>query len=291
MNKEISSLLDILQYSVSYLAKNGIANPRLNAELLLSKVMLCKRIDLYLQFDKPLNVLEKEQYKSLLRRRVKGEPLQYILGETDFFGYKIAVSEGIFIPRPDTEILVEAVLNYLTGIKIKPLNILEIGTGSGCVALSVAGELIKSSRDFKMSLIDVNPYALKNAKKNFDSNLGSYNNINFILGDILTENINFFEYDVIFSNPPYIPISEYNELDIEVRNYEPKNALTDNDDGLRFLKRYLELLGENKKTKLFVEIGYNQKSKIENLMFKYSAIKYNFIKDYSGINRVIVINL
>ena len=132
---KLTDLLDILKYSAKILSEKGIEDARLNAELLMAKILECSRMDLYLNFDKPLSEDEREQYKSVLKRRLKREPLQYILGETEFHNYRFTVNNKVLIPRPETELLIERTLDYILVNKLNDIRILDIGTGSGCTGM------------------------------------------------------------------------------------------------------------------------------------------------------------
>ena len=164
--KKLNTLLEILNYSAELLKNSGIKDARLNIELMLCDVLNCDRIKLYLDFDKPLSKNETDQFKLYLRRRLNKEPLQYILGKTVFFGYEIFVDKNVLIPRPDTELLVESILNDIFDSKKEFINILEIGTGSGCIIVAISKELDKKNISYKIKSIDISERALEIAFKN-----------------------------------------------------------------------------------------------------------------------------
>jgi len=288
--EKLTTLLEILNYSAELLKENGIKDARLNAELMLASVLDCDRMKLYLDFDKPLTVSEKENFKSMLRRRLKHEPVQYILGKTNFYGYNIRVSKDVLIPRPDTEILVETFLDYLK-TKEPPYNIIEIGTGSGCITVAVCKELEKINADYFYLGTDVSVTALDLTKQNLELNKAV--NYKLVQSDFLKEfSISDFnkefgkEFNFVISNPPYISHSEYRELDAEVREFEPAYSLTDNSDGYTFYRKFLEIFKEYP-VDIFLEIAYNQKQEIVKLLQEKAVSDFEFIKDLSGIFRVL----
>lgn len=289
--KKLITILEILNYSAGYLKEKGISEPRLNAELLMAEVLNCKRLDLYLQFDKPLIDIEKKKYKEHLFRRVKREPLQYILGHTNFYGYNIEISNSVFIPRPDTEVLVEEVLKYFRDYG-NEINILEIASGSGCIAVALTSELKKLNKKFNYFGIDINIETLKIAEKNLKNN--NCLNAHLLEYDFLSENFSYksienkfnLKLNCIVSNPPYIPIEEYNKLDDEVKLFEPKAALTDGGNGMTFYEKFIELYN---KTKIlhFLEIAYNSKNALEEKLKEKNINDFEFIKDYGNNFRVL----
>jgi release factor glutamine methyltransferase len=262
----------------------------LNIELILSKVLKCPRIQLYLDFDKPLTPTEISDFKELLKRRLKYEPLQYILGTTNFFGYDIIVNRNVMIPRPDTEILVETFLIYIDNTRKNNFKILEIGSGSGCISISIAKELMKRGLDFRIKSIDNSEEALNISRLNQQKLEIPDDYLTFVFEDIFEiDNFNGFEF--IISNPPYISLNDYLNLDEEVRNFEPRTALTDEDKGYKFYERIFELLKISEHNhKLFCEIGYNQKNNIELILNQMNFNKIEFYKDLNDIYRVLTID-
>jgi len=286
-NEKNWTILSLIQWSESYLTEKGIDSPRLNAEQMLSAALGCKRIDLYTRFDKPLVKEELDKYKSLFLRRVNREPLQYILGYTEFYGRRFAVRPGVLIPRPETEHIIEITINMVRSGEIAEPRILDIGTGSGCIAVSLASELPGSS----ITAIDISKDALAIAQENAEHN--SVNGkITFLEMDILTSSAavpNAGSYHFVVTNPPYIPKGEWEELPAEIKEHEPRYALTDEADGLTYLKRISELapslLCEN--GWLLCEVGYTQSEDVRMLFTANGARKVNTWKDLSGIERII----
>ncbi|MFZ5946375.1 MAG: peptide chain release factor N(5)-glutamine methyltransferase [Stygiobacter sp.] len=275
------NVLDAINLSSTYLEKKNISSPRLNAELLLAEVLSCKRIDLYLSFDRPLTEHEINDYREFIRRRGNHEPLQYIIGKAEFYGNEFIVNENVLIPRPETEILVDEVI--AKNVNSSSLKILDVGTGSGIIAVSLAKELITANFDaFDVSEEAVN-IALKNASLN-----GVSDKINFFVADIFNYEGNNDYYDIIVSNPPYISHEDYNNLEIDVKEYEPKISLTDLQDGLTYYKTIINKSSKwlKKDGYLFFEIGYNQGKDVENLMNEY-FYDIKVVKDFQNYDRVI----
>jgi len=270
--------MEILNLSEDYLEKKEIDEPRLSAELIISHVLGIKRLDIYLQFDRNLDENELNDIRKMLSKRSKHEPLQYIFGETEFYGLKFKISSGVLIPRPDTEILVGRIAE---NIGDKSCNLLEIGTGSGCIAVSVA----HNCRNVKITATDISEAALKTALVNAENNRVS-KNIEFIKHDILNDNLNR-KFDIIVSNPPYVRKNIVGTLSKQVREYEPLNALSDNNDGLTFFRRINELLPDILIPGgcLFLEIGFDQSEEVAEI-FKRSLENISITRDLGGNPRV-----
>jgi release factor glutamine methyltransferase len=277
------TVLESIKLSTEFLEKKGIESPRINAELMLAKILNCKRLDLYLSFDRPLNENETDLYREFIRRRSKFEPLQYILGSVEFYGMEFKVDKSVLIPRPETEILVETILGSVE--KNSSLNILDIGTGSGIIAVCLARYLPTSL----ITATDSSESALVVAKGNAELN-GVGMQIDFKISDILSDAENpENQFDIIVSNPPYISVEEYQKLAPELRLHEPQSALTDNSDGLNFFKI---ITGKSKVLlkrggKLFLEVGQGQSKNVSDILQieEFSNIKIK--KDYQEIDRVI----
>ncbi len=275
------TVIDIIRWGADYFKEKEIDSPRLTIELILCKILECERISLYTNFEKPLTDDELFQLRELIKRRIKREPLQYILGRTKFYDTELFVNNSSIVPRPETELLVEYADKI---IKSNPEidYILDIGTGSGCIAIPLA----KRYPDKNFHAIDINPKALVLAEKNAIYN--GLKNINFYELDILKITPNQ-KFDLIISNPPYISQEEYQILEPELLNYEPKEALTDNSDGLTFYRRFSEIFREILKSngKFILEIAYNQSDDVFQL-FNQKGYKVNFVKDWNNINRLVI---
>src|ERR1035437_7005118 len=201
------TVLESINLSSEYLKNKGIGSPRINAELLLAHILNCKSLNLYLCFEKPLTEEEIDKYRELLKRRSKFEPLQYIIGKVEFYGIDFKVNPSVLIPRQETEILVETIIGQYD--KYDTLRILDIGTGSGNIAVSLAKNLDNSF----ITALDISEDALKIANEN--AILNSVNDrIEFIKIDVLNEEFIRNEFDLVVSNPPYISIVEFETLQI-----------------------------------------------------------------------------
>ena len=255
-------------------------------EILLSSIFNCSRSALYSQ-EWSLNAAQAKKLSEALFLRSQGVPLQYILGETEFFGLMFQVDERALIPRPETEILVEMVLKSAAG----QMKILDIGTGSGCIAVSLAKFLPEAQID----ALDVSFEALSLAKENALINSAD-KNINFLQSDLFSvfkkNNVNnrLRNYDIIISNPPYVRSGDINGLQKELA-YEPRMALDGGADGLDFYRRIIAEAGNflDKEGLLFLEIGFSQGEDIEKIVFAGNDFAVDeIIKDYSGIERVMI---
>ncbi len=278
------TILNAIELSSEYLNKKGVESARINAEILLAHILNCKRLDLYMKFDQPLKENETNEYRELIKRRGLREPLQYIIGKVEFYGLEFIVNSNVLIPRPETEILVEAIINQYD--KNQSLHILDIGTGSGNISIALAKNLPNSI----ITSIDINNDAVELAKKN-----AKLNNLN---GRLIFENrdiknysfISTQKFDVIVSNPPYISQNDYINLERELLEHEPKNALTDESDGYTFYnlisQKAPSLLTKN--GRLFFEIAQGQADKVGELMSFNGFKNIKSIDDYSGIKRIVI---
>lgn len=277
------TVLESVQLSTDYLAKKGIDSPRINAELLLADILRCKRLDLYLKFDQPLQEEETQKYREYIKRRAGFEPLQYIVGWTEFYGMKFRVNKNVLIPRPETEILIETILKMID--KSNRYRILDIGTGSGNIPIVLAKNLI----DSEIISIDISEEALKVADANAIEN--QVQNIAFIKKNIFDEDITrlFMDFDIVVSNPPYVSAHEYPSLQKEIKEHEPGYAVTDFEDGYKYYKRISSILKSllKKNGKVFFEIGLGQSDKVKKLMEDNRLVNINVQKDLLKVDRVI----
>lgn len=274
------TVLEILKLATEYLEKFEIENARLNAELLLSDVLNCKRLELYTNFDKPLKEDELQKYREFLKRRAKGEPLQYITGKTNFFGLEFTVSPGVLIPRPETELLVEEVINAFE--KDFPLHILDVCSGSGNIGITLAKHFPRSF----VTCVDISEKAIEIGKLN--SEKLKVKNISFQLMDILNQVPEGEIFDVIVSNPPYVSEKKKETLQKEVRLYEPHIALFVENE-MEYYKRIVEFSEDLLKDmgKIFFEIDDELADLVVNFMKEKNFKSIKITKDYSGLNRVI----
>jgi release factor glutamine methyltransferase len=276
------TVLESINLSSEFLKNKGIESPRINAELLLAHILNCKRLNLYLSFERPLSEEELQKYRELLRRRSKFEPLQYIIGSVEFYGLDFKVNTSVLIPRQETEILIETILGQFD--KNAPLKILDIGTGSGNIAISIAKHLDNSF----VTAIDISGDALKTASENAALNSVS-GRTEFIKLDFLTGDMNRNDFDIVVSNPPYVSSDEFKTLAPELKEYEPKVALTDNNSGFHFYEVISAKANLLLKPggKLFFEVGKGQFSKVTEIMTKNNFRNIKLTKDYLNIERVI----
>ncbi len=282
------TILKLVEWTTTYFNSRGVESPRASAEILLAHALNLNRIDLYLRYDQPLCDDELERYKALIKRRVKREPVSYILGSKEFWSLDLAVTPDVLIPRPETESLVETALSLITdaGLNAAPKRILELGTGSGAIVLAMAsqqpGHLYFAS--------DLFPEAAGVAKQNAMRH-GCDDLIQFFVGDWLgpvKTGIQLF--DMIISNPPYVRSGILPELQPEIYNYEPLKALDGDSDGLSCLRK---IIGSahgflDRGGFLLLEIGYDQKEAVQEVID--SCGNYEqvvFSKDYGGIYRVV----
>ena len=281
------SCLDALNKAVDQLRSEGIDRPRTNAELLLGAVLDAEKIDLYLERDRVLTPREIDEFDQSVRERISGKPLQYIIGSTEFFGLEFEVNENVLIPRPETETLVETVIQHLKDYP-QP-KIIDLGTGSGAIAVSLAKNL-KGSFVFAT---DISPDALKVAEENARTN-GVEDRIQFLCGDLfepLKDRKLEGVVDCVASNPPYVSQEEFDRLPREVRDYEPILALKTDEEGMSFHSKIIENSVDFLKINgiLILEVGLGQAGRVADLIrdrkeFKDAEIR----KDLGGIQRVVL---
>lgn len=274
------TVLESLKLAKEYLEKYQIENPRLNAELLLSEVLNCKRLDLYTNFEKPLKEEEIQKYRKYLLRRTKGEPVQYITGKAYFYGFEFIVTPDVLIPRPETELLVEEVIDAFE--KNESLKIADLCSGSGNIGITLA----KFFPNSEVDCIDVSEKAIEIGRLNAEKL--NAENVSFYKIDILNDELPQKIYDLIVSNPPYIPVERKNELQTEVRLYEPEIALFVNDE-LKFYRRIIELSERFLKMngKIFFEIDNEIALKVYDLMKGKNFSSISIKKDLAKLNRII----
>ncbi|UCD90776.1 MAG: peptide chain release factor N(5)-glutamine methyltransferase [Desulfobacterales bacterium] len=285
------TILKLLKWTTSYFKTHNIDSPRATAEILLAHVLKLKRIDLYLRFDQPLVDKELSRLKTLIKRRIKREPVAYIVGIKEFWSLELAVTKDVLIPRPETECLVEAALDLLPEIPpsnpmLNPKRILELGTGSGAITLALAS--MRPNHLFFASDCSMN--AVKLAQKNAKYH-GLDTSIHFFCADwfkALTNNAAGF--DIIISNPPYIPTQTIAHLQPEIYQYEPISAMDGKQDGLASLKHIIKKAHEylHRQGRLLMEIGHDQKNAVQKIIESCGMYKdVIFSKDYSGYDRIV----
>lgn len=277
-------VLDAIILSADYLEKKGVESARMNAELLLAHILECQRLDLYLRFNQPLNTIETNTYRDFINRRGNFEPYQYIVGDVEFYGLKFFVDKNVLIPRQETEILIETILEKSP--KDEELKILDIGTGSGNIPISLAINLPEA----KVISVDVSQEAIKIAEQNRELH-DLKSRVGFIQSDILKDKLEKYNntFDIIVSNPPYVEKTEFKNLQKEITEFEPEIAVTDFDDGLKF---YKEISGKSKALlkengMLFFEVGEGQAEDVKDIMRENGFQNVEIQKDLSEIERVV----
>lgn len=280
-------IVELINWSANYLKEKGVGNPRTSAEILLGFVLNLKRIDLYLNYNRILKEDELTHFREVIKRRAKKEPTQYITGSTEFMSLPFNVNPTVFIPRPETEILVENIIN-ISKERWKEknvINILDIGTGCGNIAVCLAKYIDNS----KIFAIDVSDEILKIAEENVK--------LNSVADKILLKNLSIFDagqtefndIHIVVSNPPYISLKDFPYLSDEVKLYEPEEGLHDSADGLSFFKVICEK-SKNWLTDdgmLFMEVGLGESEKVCDIMKSFGFSKIKILKDYQQIERVV----
>jgi|TARA_B100001989_G_C24538657_1_gene466137 release factor glutamine methyltransferase len=263
------------------LKKNKIKSANLDCEILMSDVIKKDRSYIIMNQEKTLSKKDLDNFNYLIEKRKKGEPIAYLTGKKDFWKHEFKVSKDILIPRPDSELIVEHILE-VTKNRSK-LNVLDIGVGSGCLLLSV----LKERPNFYGVGIDINQKCINICKKN-TLNLNIFNKIKYFKTDV--DNFNFGKYDLIISNPPYISKIGLQYLEKDVIDFEPKIALNGGLDGISVIRKVINKSSEliKKNGKFFLEIAFDQKNKVARLL-EYKGFYINkILKDYSKNDRCIV---
>lgn len=268
-------LIDLKNYCFKALQKAKIENPELNAQMILSHYTKIKRLKLPLQADFLISEETKHLIEQAVHRRTKHEPIQYILGETEFYGYKLLLNNSVLIPRPETELLVEKI----TKKEKDPQNILEIGTGSGAIAIALKknlNEINLSATDFSKQALDI---AIQNAEINKVK-------IDFFISDIFSKVKG--KFDLIVSNPPYISQQDYKDLPVEVKDFEPRAALCAEKNGLYFYNQIIRNAKKHltKNGKLYFEIGYDQAEEIGNIAKENGFGEVEVLQDLNNYDRI-----
>lgn len=247
----------MLEWATNYFNEKNIPDPRLSIEWIVAEALQCKRLDLYLQYERPLSSEELDIIRPLVKRRATGEPLQHITGSTQFMNATISVDSSVLIPRIETEQLVDLLLEHFKDFKDQSLNLLDIGTGSGCIPIAIK----KENPNWYCAGLDISEEALEKARENAELN---DTEIDFFRGNILEiENLpkEFQrEWDIIISNPPYITESEKNELHKQVIEFEPHLALF-HDEPLKLYHKIIEFTS-SRNTALYLECNNKTASQV-----------------------------
>ncbi|MEC7872752.1 MAG: peptide chain release factor N(5)-glutamine methyltransferase [Candidatus Neomarinimicrobiota bacterium] len=279
------SIIDLIKWGEGYFNKNNFDSPKQEIEWLLCDLLDYKRVDLYLNFEEIVSKNKLSTLNKWVKKRIKRMPLQYITGSTEFYGNKFFLNENVLIPRQETERLVDICLKSIN--KLSAPKILEIGTGSGCISISIA--LIRS--DAKILSIDISQNALKKAIINSDYH--QTRNISFVELDFLKE-LPKGHFDIIISNPPYISSGEMKNIMTDVKDYEPEIALTDFMDGLQFYERLSIVAPKllNQEGSLILEVG--SKDHPDKVLKLFKSKGYNKIElfpDYNNDQRVLKVRI
>lgn len=278
------TIAETLRGAAETLRAAGVPNDLLDAQTLLAHAIGHDRTYLIVNFNRDVPADRLDAYQALIARRAAGEPLQYITGHQEFFGLDFEVTPDVLIPRPETELLVEEALRIASEARLAAPVILDLGTGSGCIALAIARELPGA----RVIAVDLSPAALGVARRNAERHGLA---VSFVASDLLTAFAETGFADLILSNPPYIAADEMPGLQREVRDWEPRLALTDEGDGLRFYRRLLDEAPARLKPggHLLCEMGYAQSEAVSAMADRARWEAPRLIDDLQGIPRTIVL--
>ena len=283
--KENWTIIDLINWGEDYFNKNQFESPKQEIEWLLCDLLNYKRVDLYVNFEEIVSPGKLAQLKKWIKKRLNRMPLQYITGNTEFYGNKFFLNKDVLIPRPETERLVDISLQCIE--KINDPNILEVGTGSGCISISLA----LKREDAHILSLDISNNALIKARENADYH--KTENVRFTKVDILNE-LPDGKFDIIISNPPYISYDEMQDIMIDVKDFEPELALTDYKDGLLFYAR-LSDIGPTLIKKggwMLLEVGINDHpNKVMSLFESKGYKNIDLLTDYNNNKRVLRVKI
>jgi len=275
------SIENILDRGASMLKKNNIPNPHLDSEILLSQSINKDKKYIILNSKVILNNKQLDNFKNLINRRKNGEPIAHLTNKKEFWKNEFYVNKDVLIPRPDTELIIEQVLKIYP--KNMQLQVLDIGTGSGCILLSI----LKERLNFYGTGIDISKKSINVSKIN-TKQLNLMNRVKFFHSSV--DNFNIGKYDLIVSNPPYIKLLDLKYLEKDVVNFEPKLALNGGLDGFSKIRKVINKASTliKKKGKFILEIGFNQKNKVKEILKKEGFYINKAIKDYGNNDRCII---
>ncbi len=279
------TVLEIIQRSTEFLQQKGVESPRLQIEWMLAHVLQMPRLKLYLNFDRALVEPELNRLRDMVRRRAAREPLQHILGTTSFCGLEMKCSRAALIPRPETEILAEQGWKFLSTFNLQPSTALDLGTGTGCIAIALATHAPLAV----VHAVDISADALALAQENAAANKVE-ERITFHLGDGFNALPVGLKFDLIASNPPYIAAQEIATLQPEVRDFDPRLALDGGADGLDFYRRIAREAGAwlQPGGRLVVEFGGGQAGDVEKIFSDEKWIVVEIVADYSPQPRILI---
>ncbi len=272
---------NILNEGINILQKNKIANPQLDSEILLSNSIKRDKKHIILNPKEILNSEQLRKFKSLIERRKKGEPIAYLINKKEFWKYEFFVDKDVLIPRPDSELIIEQVLKIYS--KDVQLQVLDIGTGSGCILLSI----LKERSNFYGTGIDISKKSINVSKLNAKQ-LNLTSRVKFFHSSV--DNFKIGKYDLIVSNPPYIEFLDLKYLEKDVVNFEPKLALSGGFDGFSKIRKVINKASIliKKNGKFILEIGFNQKNKVIKILKEEGFYVNKAIKDYGNNDRCII---
>ena len=291
------TLDNCLQQGISILQSNNINDADFDAFALLEYVTGVAKSDYFFKKSDEISDSCYERYIELIERRSKRVPLQHITNRQNFFGYDFYVDSNVLIPRQDTEVLIEKILEVIEAnfnVEISSdISILDMCTGSGCIAITLYKELVKRGFNIDATAVDLSIDALAVTEKNVENLVGikALNNTFHIIESDMFSNISpSKKYDIIVSNPPYIPTKDIEKLEPEVRDYDPIMALDGDVDGLKFYRKIIEesLTYLNNRGFIAFEIGYNQGDDVKSLLEEKGYKDINIYKDLGGLDRVII---
>ncbi|MFC1676961.1 peptide chain release factor N(5)-glutamine methyltransferase [Planctomycetota bacterium] len=278
----------LLNWIAEYFTENAIDSPRLSAEILLSHVLELKRIELYTQFDKPVPRPKLDQLHALVKRAAQKEPVPYLTGTTEFYSLQLEVNNHCLIPRPETELLVERAVEFL-----RPRNpdqlVCDLCTGSACIAIAIAANCSTA----RIIATDICDSALKIAEQNIEKHRLK-DRIKLLQGDLfepIIPQLDTEKFDLVVTNPPYVSSAEFDQLDKNIKDYEPASALLAGDDGLDICRRIIASAEKFLKPDgaLFMEIGCNQGTAVKELLENTKSFDHITIeKDYHENDRVVL---
>lgn len=279
------TVLESINKGAEFLARKQIDSPRLQSELLLAHILNLPRLRLYLDFERELSEEQTNRFRDALTRRGQRTPLQHLVGSTSFCGYPIAVSPAVLIPRPETELLAEAAWKFLNALG-RATSFADLATGSGCIAIAIAREA-KESRGVAT---DISREALAMAALNVGAN-GIADRVELREGNFLAAFQPAERFDVIVSNPPYIPAGDIELLEPEVRDHDPRLALDGGADGLDFYRALAERAREflQPEGRLLVEFGDGQSESLTNLFFNHGWSVHTILNDLAGTPRILIV--
>ena len=281
-----ATIAETLKLASKQLREASVANDLLDAQTLLAEALGKDRTYLIVNFNEQLSDELLAGYQRLIARRASGEPLQYITGHQEFFGLEFEVTPAVLIPRPETELIVEEVIRLVDVHKIAKPVIVDVGTGSGCIAIALAREL----EDAKVTAVDISETALEIARRNAAKHELA-DRVRFVNSDLLAAFPEIQFADFILSNPPYVAVHELPTLQREVRDWEPHTALTDNADGLSFYRRLLNEAPSRLKPSgyLICELGFGQSAAVLAMADSQMWSEVRLLDDLQSIPRTLVL--